>query len=269
MTRVHPSAVVEPDAKLADNVEIGPFCHVGAHVILAEGVKLHSHVVIAGDTEIGARTCIFPFASIGHAPQDLKYRGEPVSLRIGTDCIIREGVTINPGTVGGKGQTRIGDECVFLANAHVAHDCLLGRGVLLSNNVMLAGHCYIGDYAILSGGSAVHQFARVGAYAFLGGLTGVTEDLIPFGLAIGNRAHLAGLNIVGMKRHNFSHEHIHALRNAYKILFTDKGQGPLKDRIDDVAKTFVHNPAVQTLVTFLREGGDRAVLTPHEKNKAE
>jgi UDP-N-acetylglucosamine acyltransferase len=262
LTFVHPSSWIEPGATLGAGVEIGPFCHVGAEVALGEGVKLHSHVVVVGATEVGARTRIFPFASIGHEPQDLKYRGERTRLRIGADCLIREGVTMNPGTDGGGGETVVGDRCVFLAQAHVAHDCRLGTGVLLSNNVMLAGHCRIGDYAILSGGSAVHQFVRIGAHAFLGGLTGVGEDLIPFGLAIGNRGWLAGLNVVGMKRRGFAQEQIHSARRAYRQLFG--GEGTLKARIEQVAEDFAEDAATQQIIAFLREGGDRAVLVPRD-----
>ena len=182
-------------------------------------MRLVSHVSLAGDTTVGARTRDFPFASIGHPPQDLKYRGEPVRLVIGEDCTIREGVTMNPGTAGGGSETIVGAALVFLANAHVAHDCRIGKGVILSNNVMLGGHCQIGDFAIIGGGAAAHQFVRIGAHAFVGGLAGVENDVIPFGIALGNRAALAGLNVVGLKRRGFSHEAIHELRRAYKMLF--------------------------------------------------
>ncbi len=262
MTSIHPSAVVEQGARLGEAVEIGPFCHVGRQVRLGDRVKLVSHVVVAGDTEVGSGTRIFPFASIGHEPQDLKYRGEPTRLEIGVECLIREGVTMNPGTEGGGGLTVVGARCALLANAHVAHDCRLGEGVVLSNNVMLAGHCRVDDHAILGGGAAAHQFVRIGAHAFVGGLTGVTEDLIPWGMAIGNRASLAGLNVIGMKRHGFSQEQIHAARRAYKRLFS--GEGTLKGRVEEVAREFADDPATQQIVAFLREGGDRAVLTPRE-----
>ena len=260
---VHPSAWVEPGATLGADVEIGPFCHIGAEAILGDGVKLHSHVVVVGATEIGPRSRIFPFAAIGHQPQDLKYRGERTRLRIGADCLIREGVTMNPGTEGGGGETVIGDACVFLAQAHVGHDCRLGEGVLLSNNVMLAGHCRVGDYASLGGGAAAHQFVRIGAHAFLGGLTGVTDDLIPFGVAIGNRGRLGGVNVVGMKRRGFMLEDIQCVRRAYKTLFSETGT--LKERIEAVASEFVGNRATQMIVDFLREGGDRSVVTPRER----
>jgi len=257
---IHASADVEPGAKLAAGVSIGPYCHVGPEVELAEGVALVSHVSVAGTTTIGARTRIFPFASVGHPPQDLKYRGEPVRLTIGEDCLIREGVTMNPGTAGGSLETAVGARCVFLAHSHVAHDCKLGNDVLLSNNVMLGGHCQIGDFAIFSGGSAAHQFVRIGAHAFVGGLTGVENDVIPYGLAVGNRAALAGLNIVGLKRRGFSREVIHDLRRAYRALFAP--EGTLKERVEDVSAEFAHNEQVQLILDFVREGGDRAICVP-------
>ena len=261
-TRIHPSAIVEPGARLGAGVRIGPFCHVGPEVALGDGVQLVSHVSLAGLTALGARTRVFPFASIGHEPQDLKYRGERVSLTIGEDCLIREGVTMNPGTAGGGGETSIGSRCVFLANSHVAHDCRIGNDVILSNNVMLGGHCQIGDFAILGGGAAAHQFVRIGAHVFVGGLAGVENDIIPFGIALGNRASLAGLNFVGLKRRGFSHEAIHALRRAYKQLFA--AAGTLKERIEDVATAFPDEEAVQQMVAFLRAGGDRAICMPRE-----
>jgi len=259
---VHPSACVEPGAHLGAGVRIGPFCHVGSAASLGDWVELISHVSIAGATTIGARTRVFPFAAIGQEPQDLKYRGESVRLTIGEDCLIREGVTMNPGTAGGGGETIVGARCVFLANAHVAHDCRLGDSVILSNNVMLGGHCRIGDFAILGGGAAAHQFVRIGAHVFVGGLAGVENDIIPFGIALGNRASLAGLNFVGLKRRGFSHGAIHALRRAYKMLFAPTGT--LTERAADVAAAFPEEEAVQQMVAFLREGGDRAICTPRE-----
>jgi len=257
---IHPTAVVEPGAVLGAGVSIGAFCHVGAHVELAPGVQLVSHVAVAGRTKIGARGRLYPFASIGHPPQDLKYRGEDSSLEIGADCLIREGVTINPGTRGGGMLTKIGDRCVFLAHSHVGHDCRLGSDIVLSNNVMLAGHVIIDDFAILGGGSAVHQFTRIGAHAFLGGLSGLEHDLIPFGLASGNRARLAGLNLVGLKRRGFTRETVHDLRRAYRLLFA--AEGTLAERIDDVATAFQDSARVREILDFLRAGGDRAICTP-------
>ena len=260
--RIHASSVVEDGASLGADVEIGPFCHVGPKVRLGDGVSLVSHVSLAGDTTIGARTRIFPFAAIGHQPQDLKYRGEPNRLIVGEECLIREHVTMNPGTEGGGAETVVGPRCVLLTNAHVAHDCRLGEGVILSNNVMLAGHVQVGDFAIVSGGAAAHQFVRIGAHAFIGGLAGLEHDLIPFGMALGNRASLAGLNFVGLKRRGYAHEAIHELRRAYRMLFS--GKGTLKERAGDVAEAFPDQEAVQQIVAFLREGGDRAICIPRE-----
>ena len=263
---VHPQAVVEKGADLAPGVVIGPFCHVGPQVRLGEGVRLLSHVVVHGETYVGARTRIFPFASIGHEPQDLKFRGEKSVLRIGANCTIREGVTMNPGTETGGLNTIVGDNCTFLANSHVAHDCKVGDSVILSNNVMLAGHTSIGSFAILGGGAAVHQFVRVGAHAFIGGLAGVENDVIPYGMALGNRAALAGLNLIGLKRRGFAREAIHDLRRAYRLLFA--AEGTLKERVEDVAAEFATHPQVHEILDFIRDGGERALCTPRESKES-
>lgn len=263
--QIHPTALVEKGAKLGAGVKIGPFSLVGSDVTLAEGVELVSHAVVAGTTAIGARTRIFPFASIGHQPQDLKYKGEPCSLSVGADCIIREGVTMNPGTEGGGSVTTVGDGCAFLANSHVGHDCRVGNNVIFSNNVMLAGHCTVGDFAIIGGGAAVIQYARVGPHAFVGGMSGLENDLIPYGMALGNRAYLSGLNIVGLQRRGFSRTDIHDLRRAYRLLFA--AEGTLMERLDDVSQEFSKHPIVQEIVAFIREGGKRSLCTP--RNGAE
>jgi UDP-N-acetylglucosamine acyltransferase len=263
--KIHPTAIVEDGARLADGVVVGPFSIVGADVSLGEGVELKSHVVVTGRTTIGARCRIFPFASIGHQPQDLKYKGEPSTLSIGSDCLIREGVTINPGTEGGGMVTTIGNGCAFLANSHVGHDCRVGNNVIFSNNVMLAGHCEVGDFAILGGGAAVIQFARVGQHAFLGGMSGLEQDLIPYGMALGNRAYLSGLNIVGLQRRGFSRSEIHDLRRAYRLLFAQ--EGTLLERVDDVAEEFKDHPTVMEIVAFIKAGGKRSMCTP--KNGAD
>jgi UDP-N-acetylglucosamine acyltransferase len=260
--RIHPTAIVEPGARLGDGVRIGPFCVVGPEVELDAGIELVSHVAVAGKTRIGSGTRIFPFASVGHQPQDLKYDGEPSTLTIGANCIIREGVTINPGTKGGGMVTTIGDGCAFLANSHVGHDCRVGNHVIFSNNVMLAGHCTVGDYAILGGGAAVIQFARVGAHAFLGGMSGLENDLIPYGMALGNRAYLSGLNIIGLQRRGFSRDDIHKLRRAYRLLFAD--EGTLLERLEDVASEYQDHAIVQEIVAFIRRGGKRSLCTPRD-----
>jgi UDP-N-acetylglucosamine acyltransferase len=260
--RIHATAIVEAGAKLGDGVTVGPFCMVGPDVELGDGVELVSHAVVAGRTKVGPRTRIFPFASIGHQPQDLKYKGEASTLTIGADCILREGVTMNPGTAGGGMVTTIGDRCAFLANSHVGHDCIVGSGVIFSNNVMLAGHCNVGDFAIIGGGAAVIQFARVGAHSFLGGMSGLENDLIPYGMALGNRAHLSGLNIVGLQRRGFTREQIHTLRRAYRLLFA--AEGTLMERVEDVAQTYADQPFVQEIVDFIRAGGKRSLCTPND-----
>ena len=259
---VHPTSVVEAGAKLNPGVRIGPFCMVGPDVVLGEGCELLSHAVVAGRTTIGPRTKIYPFASIGHQPQDLKFKGELSTLTIGADCQIREGVTMNPGTEGGNMTTIVGDRCAFLANSHVGHDCTVGNDVIFSNNVMLAGHCTVGDFAIIGGGAAVIQFARVGAHAFVGGMSGLENDLIPFGMAIGNRAHLSGLNIIGLKRRGFAQSDVHTLRRAYRMLFAD--EGTLAERVEDVANEHKGNAIVEEIIAFIRVGGKRSLCTPRD-----
>lgn len=262
---VHATAVVERGAEIGAGVTIGPFCMIGPEAVLGDGVTLVSHAVVAGRTSIGARTRIYPFASIGHPPQDLKYKGELSTLVIGADCIIREGVTINPGTAGGAMTTIVGDRCTLLANAHVGHDCHVGDDVILSNNVLIGGHVTLGDFVIFGAGAGVHQFCRIGAHAFVGGLSGVDNDIIPFGVALGNRAHLAGLNIVGLRRRGFSRDEIHDLRRAYRLLFAD--EGTLKERVEDVAAEFGTHPIVHEILDFIRAGGDRSIATPRDSHE--
>jgi len=259
---IHPMAAVDKAATLGENVTVGPFCTVGPDVALGDGVTLISHVAVAGRTTIGARTRVFPFASLGYEPQDLKYKGEPSTLVVGADCVIREGVTMNPGTEGGTMTTVVGDKCVFLANAHVAHDCRIGDSVVFSNNVMLAGHCTVGDFVIIGGGSAVHQFVRIGDHAFIGAMSGVGSDVIPYGMAATQQraATLSGLNIIGLKRRGFSRDDIHELRRAYRLLFAN--EGTLKERVEDVASEFESHPLIHEILDFIREGGDRAVCVP-------
>jgi UDP-N-acetylglucosamine acyltransferase len=254
---VHPSAVVQEGAYIGPDVNIGPFCHIGSEVVLEEGCILESHVVISGLTSIGSRTHIFPFASIGHKPQDLKFEGERSQLCIGTDCQIREGVTINPGTKGGGLLTRVGNRCTFLANSHVAHDCSIGNDVILSNNVMIAGHCSLGDYVIVGGGTGVHQFCRIGSHAFVCGLSALAYDLIPYGLAQGNIASVTGLNIVGLRRRGFLRDEIHALRSAYRTLFHQGGT--LQSRIEEVAQSFETYASVKEILDFMRTRSHRSL----------
>ena len=268
MTHVHPTAIVDPKAHLASDVTVGAYCVVGPHVTLDKSVVLHSHVVVEGRTSIGARTQIYPFASIGHPPQDLKYKGEPSTLEIGTDNLVREHVTMNPGTEGGGMGTRVGNHCAFLASSHVGHDSIIGDHVVFSNNVMLAGHCKIGDFVIFGGGAALHQFGRVGRNAFIGGMSAVENDVIPYGLVVGNRAQLMGLNLVGLKRHGFSREQIQGMREAYTLLFAGTGTGTLRSRVTSVADRFADRPEVMEIVDFIREESDRAICMPRSDRAA-
>lgn len=261
---LHPSSIVEDGAIIGDGCEIGPFCHVGPNVTLGAGARLRSHVVIAGNTTIGPNAQIYPFASIGHAPQHLKYRGEDTRLVIGRNCLIRESVTMNAGTVQGRSETTIGDDCAFFTGAHVAHDCIVGSHVTVINNVMLAGHCVVGDHATIAGGSGIHQFTRIGHHAYVGGLAAVEGDVIPFGMVLGNRAYLSGLNVIGMKRAGFDREAIRNVRKAYRMLFSE--DLTFRESIDEVQAEYPEDPLVQDLLGFIRSGGDRAICFPRHSN---
>jgi UDP-N-acetylglucosamine acyltransferase len=260
MARIHPTAIIDPGAMLADTVSIGPYCIVGPQAELGDDVELVSHVVIAGVTRIGARTRIFPFASIGGEPQDKKFRGEISSLVIGADNVIREYVTMNTGTEGGGMVTIVGDRGLFMAGSHVAHDCRVGDDVILANNATLAGHVVVGDFAFLAGLSAVHQFCRIGQHAFVGGMTGVERDVIPYGMVVGDRARLVGLNLRGLQRRGFAKEDIQALRAAYRMLFAP--EGTLAERLDDVTTHFGHIRPVEEIVGFIRADSSRAICQP-------
>jgi UDP-N-acetylglucosamine acyltransferase len=258
--QVHPTAVVSPKATIGEDVKIGPYSVVGDDVILRDGVELVSHVAISGRTEVGALTRIFPFASIGHQPQDLKYRGEQSRLIIGERCMIRENVTVNPGTEGGGMITRIGNDCLLMSNSHVAHDCIIGNNVIIASFVGVAGHCHIADYVSFGGMCGVHQFVRIGAHAFIGAHSMVDADVIPYGMAVGNRAHLAGLNLVGLRRRAFDREHVHALRTAYRMIFAS--EGTLRERVDDARSIFKDEPLVQDVVGFILSESDRQLCLP-------
>lgn len=258
--QVHPTAVISPGARIGADVKIGPYSVVGENVVLGDKVELISHVVVEGRTEIGAGTRIFPFSSIGHQPQDLKYQGEPSTLTIGKNCTIRENVTINPGTATGIMATRIGDNCLLMASVHVAHDCIVGNNVVLANYVGVAGHAVIGDFVSFGGMCAVHQFVRIGSHAFIGAQSMVDGDVIPYGMAVGNRARLAGLNLVGLKRRGFDRESIHTLRAAYRMVFSS--EGTLRERVDDAAELFKEEPLVQDVVSFISSASDRPLCLP-------
>lgn len=249
MAEIHRTAIVEDGARLADGVSVGPWCVVGPHVRLDAGVRLLSHVVVAGRTHIGPDSVLHPFASIGGPPQDLKYAGEPSRLVIGARNVIREHVTMNPGTAGGGMETVVGDDCLFMVGSHVAHDCRIGDRVVLANNATLAGHVSVGDHAILGGLTGVHQHVRVGDHAMVGGMAGVEHDVPPFALVSGNRARIDGLNIVGLRRHGMSRGEIDALRAAFQMIFA--GEGGIYEKAERVRAAYQDSEAVGRLARFV------------------
>lgn len=265
-TTVHPTAVVDPKAALGDGVEIGPYCCVGPEVSLGDDTVLRSHVVLDGRTAVGPRCQIFPFASVGLAPQDLKYKGEKSRLEIGSDVVIRESVTINPGTEGGGMLTRVGDHCLLMVGAHVAHDCIVGSHVIMANNATLAGHVIVGDHAIIGGLSAVHQFVRIGPHAMIGGMTGIDHDVIPYGSVLGERGRLAGLNVIGLKRRGFTREQVQNLRAAYRALFEEPGNGTVAERVGKVLDTYGDDAGVGELLRFIQAESSRGLTQPKSGN---
>lgn len=264
----HPAAIVEDGATIGDGVSVGAFSHVGPEAIIGAGTRIHSNVVVSGRTRIGPNCEIYPFAVVGGPPQDLKYDGSATELHIGGGTIIREHCTVHRGTPGGgDGVTRVGEKCFLMVATHVAHDCIIGDNVILINQATLAGHCEIGDNAIIGGLSAVHQFVRIGKHAFIAGMTGIEHDVIPFGLAKGilRRAHLTGLNLVGLKRRGFPREEIHALRSAYRDLFEGESAG-IVERAEDLAERDGQYSLVMDLVNFIRGKTGRSFCLPQPGN---
>jgi UDP-N-acetylglucosamine acyltransferase len=261
------TARVASGAKIGAEVEIGPYCIIGPNVTVGDHCKLFAHVHLSGHTTIGPRTAIYPFASLGTPPQSVHYKGEPSRLLIGADCVIRESVTMNTGTASGRMETRVGERCMFMAYAHVGHDCIVGSDVVFANGGTLGGHCTVGDFSFLGGYAAVHQFTRIGERAMIGGLSGIVHDVIPFTVAVGERGKLAGLNIVGLKRGGVTRPQIHALRRAYRMLFS--GPGTVLECAQLIASEFHDDANVQRLVAFVREGGKRRLTTPRDLDAAE
>ncbi len=257
---IHQMAVVEDGAVIGPNCKIGAFCVVGPEVTLGDGVELKSHVVVEGWTEIGDGTIIFPFASIGHIPQDLKFGGERTKLEIGKRNRIREHVTMNPGTEGGGGLTKVGDDGLYMMGVHIGHDCIVGNNVVLANNASLGGHCIIEDFVVMGALSGVHQFCRIGRGAMIGGLAAVVADVIPYGTVMGDRATLEGLNLVGLKRRGSEKNEINGLRAAFKLLFT--GTGSLRERAGTMQMEYASNALVQDVTDFILEDSSRHITTP-------
>ena len=259
---IHKTAIVDNKAKVSNSANIGPYSVIGPNVEIGENVIIHSHVNISGNTKIGNGNKIYPFASIGNDPQDLKYNGEETKLVIGNNNKIREYVTINPGTVDGGGLTKIGNNCLFMISSHIAHDCYVGNNVIIANNVPLGGHVTIEDNVVIGGNSAVQQFTRIGKLAMIGGMTGVLHDVIPYGLSIGNRNYLHGLNLIGLRRNNLENKDILGLTEAYKEIFATKN---LTDNLDKLNGEFKKNPLVKDIIEFITKDKKRSICTPFSK----
>ena len=255
---IHPSAIVESGAQLGAGVQIGPWCHVGADAVIGDGARLISHVVVEGHTTIGAEAVIYPFCTVGMAPQDLKYRNEPTRCEVGASTQLREHCTVHRGTVTGSGVTTVGENCLLMAVVHVAHDCAVGDKVVIANNVVMGGHVTIGDGAVIGGSAALHQFVRVGRGAMVGGVSGVEADVIPFGSVIGNRARLAGLNVIGLRRRGVDRTGLHTLRAAVRDIFS--GSGVFADRLAAVRATHGDDELVAEVLAFIDAPSKRGLI---------
>ena len=255
---IHPSAVVHRNAEIGDNVRIGPYCTIGADVLLEDGAELVSHVVVDGHTRIGSDAILYPFCTVGLAPQDLKYRDQPTRCEIGARTQVREHCTIHRASVGGEGITRIGTDCMLMAVAHVAHDCSLGNHVIVANNVVMGGHVSIADHAVIGGAAAIHQFVRIGRAAMVGGVSGVEADVIPFGSVIGNRARLAGLNVIGLKRRGFDKAQIQLLHTAFAALF--RHEGVFAQRLAETRARYGDEPLIAEVLAFIDAPSHRGLI---------
>jgi len=259
---INNTAIIDSNAKISKNVSIGAYSVIGPNVQIGEGTVVQSHVNITGNTVIGVNNKIYPFVSIGNDPQDLKFKGEKNFLEIGDNNSIREYVTINPGTEGGGGKTKVGNNCLFMVSSHIAHDCIVGDHVILANNVPLGGHAHVDDHAIIGGNSAVQQFTRVGKFAMIGGMCGVVRDVIPYGIAHGNRSILQGLNLIGLRRKNFPNKEILSLSEAYKIIFKNEN---LTENLSNLSNDLRKNKLVSEVVNFIKKDKKRPICTPFSK----
>ena len=259
---IHKTAIVDPKAKISANVNIGPYSIIGPNVEIGEHTVINSHVSIAGHTKIGKKNKIYPFSSIGNNPQDLKYNGEKSYLEIGDSNTIREYVSINPGTDGGGGLTKIGNNCLFMVSSHVAHDCVIGDNVVAVNNVAIGGHVQIEDNAIIGGNSAIHQYIRIGKFAMIGGICAVIRDVIPYGLVHGNRSVLQGINLIGLRRNNIPNQEIALLSKAYKEIFKSEN---LSENLKNLSEEFKENDLVKEILKFIQKDKKRPICTPFLK----
>ena len=261
--QIHPTAIVASGAQLGEGVQIGPYCIVGEHARIGDRTTLLSHVIVENRTTIGADCTVRNFANLGGPPHHMGYKGEPTELVIGDRNRIWEHVTMHIGTPDGGGVTRVGHDGMYMATSHVGHDCVVGDDVVLAHSATLGGHVHVGEFVMVSGLAAVHQHCRVGRYSFIGGLAAVTKDVIPYGLVWGNHAHLEGLNLVGLKRRNFSREVIAELRSAYRLLFAE--EGTFQERIDDTMVTFGHSAPVMEIIDFIRAEANRPLCLPERE----
>ncbi len=259
---IHKTAIVDVKAKISDNVKIGPYCFIGPEVEIGNDSVLHSHVNIVGNTKIGRNNQIYPFSSIGTPPQDLKYKGEKNSIVIGNNNKFREYVNINPGTEQGGGVTRVGDNNLFMVYCHVAHDCSISNNIVLANNVQVGGHVTIQNNAIIGGSCAIHQFSRIGESAMVGGMTGVLSDVIPFGLSMGNRNNLMGLNLIGLRRSKVSNENIKKIQLAYEIIFKTPS---FRENIEGLNNDLKNNEFVKKILNFINSDKKRPISLPLSK----
>ena len=259
---IHKTAVIDSKAKISSSVEIGPYVVIGPNVEISDNVKIQSHVNISGYTIIGKNNKIYPFASIGNDPQDMKYNGEKTKLLIGNTNTIREYVTINPGTIQGGGLTQVGNNNLIMISAHIAHDCTVGNNVVIANSAAIAGHAEIGDNVVIGGNCGVQQFTRIGKMAMIGGMTGVSRDVIPYGLSTGNRNFLNGINVVGLRRGNVPNKSIIELTNAYKEIFKTES---LNDNLNNLNGDFKNNLLVKEVVEFINKDKKRPICTPHNE----
>ena len=259
---IHKTAIVNSKAKISANVNIGPYSIIGPNVEIGEDTDINSHVSIAGHTKIGKKNKIYPFSSIGNNPQDLKYNGEKSYLEIGDSNTIREYVSINPGTDGGGGLTKIGNNCLFMVSSHVAHDCVIGDNVVAVNNVAIGGHVQIDDNAIIGGNSAIHQYIRIGKFAMIGGICAVIRDVIPYGLVHGNRSVLQGINLIGLRRKNIPNQEIALLSKAYKEIFKSEN---LSENLKNLSEEFKENDLVIEILKFIQKDKKRPICTPFLK----
>jgi len=259
---IHKTSIIDRNAKISKTAKIGPYTIIGPNVEIGNEVEIHSHANIVGNTKIGSGTKIFPFSSIGTKPQDLKYKGEKNSLVIGKNNIIREYVTINPGTQGGGTITKIGDNCLFMISSHIAHDCQIGNNVVIANNVPLGGHVIIEDSVIIGGNSAVQQFTRIGRLAMVGGMTGVLKDVIPFGLSFGNRNYLQGINLIGLRRNKYKNKTIMELDEAYKKIFSSKN---LHENLSKINGEYKGNDLVTEVINFIAKDKKRPICMPQSE----